>query len=589
MHSLYRNISRSLMLESDAVTLLTSLDVSNNDLRMLPTGIGLCRELHDFAFEGNPLDAIPKEVLEQSSAVLIDYLSRFCHAGPPPGHEKLPEAFVGKSRKLNLEGLHLLHVPPYVFGLGYLEELSVGKNSITDLPSEIALLRELVSLNVENNLLHKLPLELCLCPLEELFLLSNSWEEPPREVRDQGCKIILKYLQAQYHAGKVGVLDIRECFLQCMPPEILKLAGPELHSIDMSDNLVDTLPNLADLCYTKELKIGQNKLQALPDSVRFLTDLTSLYVPNNFLQVVPLTFIFLTNLLTLNLDGNRFPAVPSIVCRLSALTQLSMCNNRISVLDGEIGMLQQLQELRLSSNGMHMLCDEICDATELRIVDLSNNNLEIIPGGTCIPGHFEKLSNLEALDLRGNLLSVLPAGLGMLYETLVDLKYDDYELSMLPSEILEEGTEALLVYLRTCYETLESKCLDLTARGFQTVPAHISEMMHLEEIRLSGNHFTELPDWIGQLKALRSLRLDNTGIRSLPLGLCDCAQLQLLDLDGLSLLSPPKQILSKGVPIIKEWLHRLRDAQVGAFLMHLFLHILVTRHLNHTGALQTGA
>jgi len=95
------------------------------------------------------------------------------------------------------------------------------------------------------------------------------------------------------------------------------------------------------------------------------------------------------------------------------------------------------------------------------------------------------------------------------------------------------------------------------------VPSHIGGMLHLEEIRLSHNLFTELPEWIGNLKALRVLRLDNTGIRSLPLGLCDCAMLQLLDLDGLFLLSPPKQILAKGVPIIKEWLHRLRDAQGG--------------------------
>ena len=127
-------------------------------------------------------------------------------------------------------------------------------------------------------------------------------------------------------------------------------------------------------------------------------------------------------------------------------------------------------QVRLATNGMHTVCDEICDATELRLVDLSNNNLEILPGGGCQPGHWERLSNLEALNVRGNLISTLPTGLGMIYETLTGLEYDDYELSQLPPEVLEEGTQGLLLYLRLCHETLDSKCLDLTGRYANSNP-----------------------------------------------------------------------------------------------------------------------
>jgi len=40
----------------------------------------------------------------------------------------------------------------------------------------------------------------------------------------------------------------------------------------------------------------------------------------------------------------------------------------------------------------------------------------------------------------------------------------------------------------------------------------------------------------------------------------------MLDLDDLSLFAPPKQIISKGVPIVKEWLGRLREARGGGRL-----------------------
>ena len=545
------------------LTHLEALDVSTNSLGMLPTGIGKCKGLVNFEFHENPFGSIPSEVINAGGPKLIEYLGCFFEAGPPPGCEKLPGAWQGKSKFLNLEGFHLVEVPPYVFGLGYLEVLSFKRNSISQLPPEVSLLRHMQRLDLESNLLRALPVELSLCPLVELKLGLNNLEEPPLEVRDRGCEVILRYLKAQYHAKKVGVLDIRHCFLTSLPPEVQRLAGPALHTMDMSDNLMPYLPNLRPLCHTKELRIGNNLLEHLPESIRLLSCLTSLHVHENQLTSLPVTFVHLNALLFLNLDANRLPNLPAVVCRVTSLTSLSVCNNRIPVLDAEVGQLKQLKELRVSGNGLQAIADELCDAAELRLIDLSNNNLELLPGHICTPGHMERLSNLRCLDITGNLLSVLPSGLGLLATSLEDLKYDDYELSQLPSEVLEEGEGALLQYLSLCHETLESKCLDLTSKGLQSVPRHIGEMGHLEELRLSGNHLVDLPEWIGQLKALRVLRIDQTGIRWLPFGLADCASLQMLDLDGLQLFAPPKQILSKGVPIIKEWLGRLREARGG--------------------------
>ena len=85
----------------------------------------------------------------------------------------------------------------------------------------------------------------------------------------------------------MGVLDIRGCFITALPPEVQRLAGPSVHTIDMSDNLMPQLPNLRPLCYTREVRIGSNLLTSLPESIRLLSCLTALHVPENQLRSVP--------------------------------------------------------------------------------------------------------------------------------------------------------------------------------------------------------------------------------------------------------------------------------------------------------------
>eukprot|EP00960_Hanusia_phi_P016661 490332-Hanusia_phi.AAC.1 len=132
-----------------------------------------------------------------------------------------------------------------------------------------------------------------------------------------------------------------------------------------------------------------------------------------------------------------------------------------------------------SQPGKQAIADEVCDLYQLTELDVSNNNLSLLPGnppiisstlkatcmkkllqwverGTdcqcflaghvCSPDNMEKLTNLKSLDIRGNLISVLPSGLGLLSSNL---------------KMLNEGSDALLKYLQICHTTLKTKCLDL--------------------------------------------------------------------------------------------------------------------------------
>ena len=52
---------------------------------------------------------------------------------------------------------------------------------------------------------------------------ANPVEEPPDDVRQHGTGVVARYLKAQFMAKKIGLLDIRDCFLTHLPLEIRRL------------------------------------------------------------------------------------------------------------------------------------------------------------------------------------------------------------------------------------------------------------------------------------------------------------------------------------------------------------------------------
>jgi Leucine-rich repeat (LRR) protein len=106
-------------------------------------------------------------------------------------------------------------------------------------------------------------------------------------------------------------------------------------------------------------------------------------------------------------------------------------------------------ELDLSGLELRNLPYALHQLTQLQALNLSNNQL------TTLLNSLGRLTELQSLDLHNNRLTVLPHFLGRLTQ-LHSLDRRNNALSDPPPEVIEQGTEAVLAYLRAATENRQS-------------------------------------------------------------------------------------------------------------------------------------
>ncbi len=117
----------------------------------------------------------------------------------------------------------------------------------------------------------------------------------------------------------------------------------------------------------------------------------------------------------------------------------------MKVLPPEIGKLSGLTRLDLVGNRLAVLPPEIGELSRLTTLYLSDNQL------TALPPEIGQLSRLEGLNLSDNQLAALPLELGRL--TMLEfLDLDGNPLTSPPPEVVQQGTQAILAYLRSMLE-----------------------------------------------------------------------------------------------------------------------------------------
>lgn len=145
-------------------------------------------------------------------------------------------------------------------------------------------------------------------------------------------------------------------------------------------------------------------------------------------------------------------------------------------------------------------------------LDLSGKGIEELPS------QLGKLHRLEVLWLHGNKLRALPAEIGQL-RNLNYLYLDQNQLDSIPPEI------GMLEKL---------KMLWLSNNRLSSLPAEIGKLNQLETLWLNYNPLASLPSTIGQLTNLEDLRVE-----------------------GAELVSPPPEVVARGVDAIRSYFRQL--------------------------------
>ncbi len=177
--------------EIAALTQLTGLSLSRNQLTMLPEAITSLTQLTVLYLNRNQLTSFPEEILFLTQLSGL-YLSN-------NELKSIPEmiASLRQLTKLNLSGNKLTSFPEAITSLRQLTSIDLSINQLTNVSETISLLKQLTELDLSSNQLKSLPEAVTLLPkLIHLKLSDNPFEIELASAYEQGIEAVFQFLQA---------------------------------------------------------------------------------------------------------------------------------------------------------------------------------------------------------------------------------------------------------------------------------------------------------------------------------------------------------------------------------------------------------
>ena len=309
--------------------------------------------------------------------------------------------------------------------------------------------------------------------------------------------------------------------IEKIPESIRSLTN--LPSLYLSNTQIGALPeSIVNLMNLQRLDLSNTQISALPESIGNLTSLKSLYLSNTQISALPESIVNLTSLKSLYLSNTQISALPESIVNLMNLQRLDLSITQISVLPESIENLTSLQSLDLSHTQIRALPESIGKLTDLQSLNLNFTQISDLPES------IGNLTNLQSLNLDSTQIRELPKSIGKLTRLQrLDLSFT--QISELPESI------GKLTSLQR---------LDLRATQIRALPESIGKLTSLQRLDLSFTQIRELPERIGILKSLQSLFLRFSQISVLPRIIGSLPKLNMLDLEHNTLSELPEELLS---------------------------------------------
>jgi len=307
--------------------MLRLLDLRNNNMSTLPPQLGVLSNLNKIVLEGNPMRAVRRNVIEQGTTAVLDFLrSRLTD-------EELKEYATvvttdyevlirdsNSRRSLDLKGHNLEWLPAEMVE-GQLELFSLVKviladNRLAELPLYfIGGLTAVRELDASGNNLKDLPPSMQeMSSLTDLNLARNQLSEVP------SCLAAMPHLKR---------LDLAGNQIAC--PRVALPPLQQLDELHLSSNNMEVLPQgISSLAALSILDVATNKLKSLPtEEIMALSSLQSLDISNNDIKELAPAMGNMTQLRALLLHGNPLRSIRRNIIEKGTVAVLDYLRSRI--------------------------------------------------------------------------------------------------------------------------------------------------------------------------------------------------------------------------------------------------------------------
>ncbi|CAG5119079.1 unnamed protein product [Candidula unifasciata] len=367
---------------------LETLSFTNTRLTQIPDAFLSLTKLTSLTIKNSPLQNWNLDVLKHIGASLRELtLNNVGLRSWPAWIANFPSL-----TDLSLSNSQLTPIPDTAFNMltSSLKRLTIVSANLTSIPRALTVLSNLVSLDLSNNSITEVENLPSQSKLESLSLGFNNVSDGPKLVNELSP-----------HAASLTYLYLHFNQLLVIPQldHMTSLLIIHLDNNKISDPASGLLPSKVI-----NLQLSANNFQAIPNVVRQLNKLTSLFISDNSIQEirlidlpVQLSHLDIQNNAVKTLQDNTFPANSSLrTLYLSRNPLASISNSAFKNLSG-------LDTLTLGNTNLTRVPTALSDLASLNTLDLSQNPRLIC---TCqeagLVAWFQARPNLNVLGTCGD-------------------------------------------------------------------------------------------------------------------------------------------------------------------------------------------
>ena len=271
------------------------------------------------------------------------------------------------------------------------------------------------------------------------------------------------------------------------PPEIFDLGLTNLTWLQIpggritSEMMEECIPKMAKL---KKLVLIDQEITYIPEVISVCSDMEVLCFTGNRITEIPHCIFKMISLTKLIMIENQLSVIPPEIGQLTNLTDLVLTFNKLTVLPKEIGDLCNLDYLVLDENKIRQIPDSIQKMTSL--IELSFNDNSI----SRFPVSLGALTQLEILEFAKNPPILLPPKQVLQCEVKVVIDFmkriwdcqQTQKLNMRKFQLIESSLSEIVKEIFYCCTDL-----NLSKNNLNQLPANLKQITGLNTLDVSEN------------------------------------------------------------------------------------------------------